>query len=101
MLALGIDRTTAILATLRERFGDALSPRVEAMVRHGATADKAPLPPGRGAKQLFLPSLETRPWWDPSAFAWIADIEAATDAIYAEYGVAVLARHDPLCRLPE
>lgn len=85
MLQLTADRTHTIVDTLRARFGDALSPRIEAMTRHCATGDKPALPPVRGVKHLYLPQLDTRPWYDPSAFSWIGDLEAAGDAIADEY----------------
>lgn len=91
MLQLPAERTTSIVETLHTRFGDALSPRVLAMTRWCATGERPPLPAIRGVKHLYLPALDTRPWYEPSRFPWIADVETAADAILDEYRAGDLA----------
>ncbi|HTL34160.1 MAG TPA: aspartyl/asparaginyl beta-hydroxylase domain-containing protein [Kofleriaceae bacterium] len=86
---------STILSTLRDRFGNELSTRVESMAALCATNERPVLPARRGVANLYLPELATCAWHDPAQFSWVADVEAATDDIVAEYAAQDLAYYLP------
>jgi aspartate beta-hydroxylase len=95
VIQLATARVSAILETLHERFGAGLSPRVAAMARRCTSGEPPPLQALRGVKNLWLPDLATKPWHETHGLPWVANVEAATSEIIAEYTQDDLAYYLP------
>ena len=75
----------AALQPVRARHGSQSLQRVEqGLGRHVGQPAPQPMHPLQQPSFLFVPGLPDKPWWEREAFAFLAALEGATDAIRAE-----------------
>jgi hypothetical protein len=86
-MQVGIERGPAVLRQWIEE--NSVDPSAVARVVEGvelSARGETPESASGHRPTVYIPSLSTRPWWDPADFGWVPDMRGAATEILAEFG---------------